>query len=724
MRDKLSGQESKFISSSIMNFDDANLSSKFQNNELFAQFRSLYEDIAKPIFEKHFESFPEDDPYTLAKRLQIACLLTVVYEKDGISIEPRHVISRAVWSKLKEDVELDFDQLTEAPLEEIRKLSELLIPLELTIFRRSIGQPKESIFTQFHLEGRNLEEISISIGITSDQAESLFKEINEIIGLQGTISIESTTFEDLDKKQTNEPQKQSKITAHNKENSEEFELDNVEEFEADKKIFLEPANKSESTTSNSNRLRDQGDLSDISHLLLHKVLSREEEAATFRDLRKHREDWLDLVLRSPLIVARCIELYGELYKSISITSSNGQCEDSQSVIPVAKINKSFWIMEPDGVSQYRSNLLNDFPELEKIGEVLSSTALEETAKRALLIERSVEIMLRFPLHFSVINSYLEELRAYSDEMKTCDDDELLNEYLDEVGELGTDAEERLSLLENIKRNLQAATEHIVTHNQKLIYWAGKRYFWSVNSVLDFFQQGNIGLLKAIDYFDPELGLKFSTYAPYWIRQSITRYKMNNEGTIRVPVHARESINRAKKEYQADQTRTGDTRDFKDVAHRYLNSKNIVDYLNSYGDTPSSLSSSGSEDQDKLTLGDMVTYNEGQTESEGAFNFEVFHILTEHMCNELDEREQKILMARYGLETGDLGNERTLEEIGSLYKVTRERIRQIEKEAFRKIRQSLLSDNVFRALICDYFDIDSAGEDFNFEEYVRILLEGA
>lgn len=255
-------------------------------------------------------------------------------------------------------------------------------------------------------------------------------------------------------------------------------------------------------------------------------------------------------------------------------------------------------------------------------------------------------------------------------------------YLKEIGGtrlLNPDEELELSLL--VEQGDEAARERMVRANLRLVVSVARRYVGgSGMSFLDLIQEGNIGLVKAVEKFDCHRGYKFSTYAMWWIRQSITRAIADQARTIRIPVHTRElmgRLTRAAREFQSDNGRNPDAAELAGMLE--IPEKKVENILQLYGDTIS-LDTPVGEDGD----GEIMDFLSDKSALEPYERVEsgFIRIQVEEALNSLTAREQEILRLRFGFVDGRMW---TLEEVGGVYRVTRERIRQIEARALRRLR---------------------------------------
>ena len=260
-------------------------------------------------------------------------------------------------------------------------------------------------------------------------------------------------------------------------------------------------------------------------------------------------------------------------------------------------------------------------------------------------------------------------------------DDPVRMYLKEIGKVPLlSADEEIALAQRMEKGDEEAKKKLCEANLRLVVSIAKRYVGRGMLFLDLIQEGNLGLIKAVDKFDYRKGYKFSTYATWWIRQAITRSIADQARTIRIPVHMVETINKLIRVSRQLLQTYGREPLPEEIAKEMGISVEKVREIQKIAQEPVSLETPIGEEEDSH-LGDFIPDDDVPAPAEAA----AFSMLKEQLVEVLDtltEREQKVLKLRFGLEDG---RSRTLEEVGKEFDVTRERIRQIEAKALRKLR---------------------------------------
>lgn len=260
-------------------------------------------------------------------------------------------------------------------------------------------------------------------------------------------------------------------------------------------------------------------------------------------------------------------------------------------------------------------------------------------------------------------------------------DDPVRMYLKEIGRIPLlSPEEEVDLAKRMENGDEAAKRRLVEANLRLVVSIAKRYVGRGMLFLDLIQEGNLGLIKAVEKFDYRKGYKFSTYATWWIRQAITRAIADQARTIRIPVHMVETINKLIRVSRHLLQELGREPTPEEIAREMDISEDKVREIMKIAQEPVSLETPIGEEEDSH-LGDFIEDQEAQAPAEEA-SFTLLREQLNEVLHTLTEREQRVLRLRFGL---DDGRARTLEEVGQKFGVTRERIRQIEAKTLRKLR---------------------------------------
>lgn len=279
----------------------------------------------------------------------------------------------------------------------------------------------------------------------------------------------------------------------------------------------------------------------------------------------------------------------------------------------------------------------------------------------------------------------EEEEVKLDDKVYMDDiaDDSVRLYLREIGKIPLlTAEEELALAKRVVAGEKRAKDQMAEANMRLVVSIAKRYVGRGLDLLDLIQEGNTGLLRAVEKFDPDKGFKFSTYATWWIRQAITRAIADQARVIRIPVHMFETINKLLRTQRRLTQELNREPTNEEIGKAMEMDESKVEYIMKIKQDIHSLDASVRDDEEDSVLGDFIEDEDTVSPEESATG----SLLKEHvkeMLSGLSDREQKILKLRFGLEDG---KSHTLEEVGQEFSVTRERIRQIEAKALTKLRK--------------------------------------
>ena len=268
-------------------------------------------------------------------------------------------------------------------------------------------------------------------------------------------------------------------------------------------------------------------------------------------------------------------------------------------------------------------------------------------------------------------------------------DDPVRMYLKEIGKVSLlTADEEIELAKRMEQGDEDAKKRLAEANLRLVVSIAKRYTGRGMSFLDLVQEGNLGLIKGVEKFDYTKGYKLSTYATWWIRQSVTRALADQARTIRVPVHMVETINKMSKMQRKLTLELGYEPSVTELAEALEMSEDKVMEIMQIAREPASLETPIGEEDDS-NLGDFVADSNAVT-PEGNVESVMLREHIDALLGDLKERERQVIVLRFGLEDG---HPRTLEEVGKEFNVTRERIRQIEAKALRKLRNPVRSKRI-------------------------------
>ena len=345
----------------------------------------------------------------------------------------------------------------------------------------------------------------------------------------------------------------------------------------------------------------------------------------------------------------------------------------QELLTLARANKD--VIEVDKVNDFFKGFDLSAAQIDKIYEYLENRGIvvmtpledDEPSEDALLdMDQEDEALLE-----------AEDLNALANVMS----DDPVKQYLKEIGDYPLlSLDEEIVLAEQIQSGNEAAKQQLAESNLRLVVSIAKRYVGRGLSFLDLIQEGNLGLIKAVEKFDHTKGYKFSTYATWWIRQAITRAIADQSRTIRIPVHMSEVINKTYRVSRTLMQELGREPSDEEIAKVMDLPVDKVREILKVSADPISLDSPIGEEDDSH-LGDFIK-DERIMGPEEAAAYAMLQDQISKLLETLTEREQRVLTLRFGLQDG---RSRTLEEVGKEFNVTRERIRQIEAKALRKLR---------------------------------------
>ena len=282
---------------------------------------------------------------------------------------------------------------------------------------------------------------------------------------------------------------------------------------------------------------------------------------------------------------------------------------------------------------------------------------------------------------------IEDLEALSAGQYLDDiSDDSVRLYLREIGKIPLlSSDEEMELARRIIEGDKKAKDKMAEANMRLVVSIVKRYSGRGLDFLDLIQEGNTGLLRAVEKFDPDKGFKFSTYATWWIRQAITRAIADQARTIRIPVHMIETINKLVRTQRRLTQELNREPTMEELSKEMDMEPEKIEYINKIRQETSSLDAGIGRDGDEedSVLGDFIEDEDTISPEESATN-QLLKEKVAEVLSSLSDREQKIVRMRFGLDNG--GKSHTLEEVGQQFAVTRERIRQIEAKALAKLRK--------------------------------------
>lgn len=355
-------------------------------------------------------------------------------------------------------------------------------------------------------------------------------------------------------------------------------------------------------------------------------------------------------------------------------------EDKNQEDLLPKKDKLIELAKKDGHIEQRE-IFAEIPETVENAEILDQLYTE-------LADLNIEITTSEPNPDNFTDEWAED---EEEEVETSTniyiDDDVADDsvrlYLREIGKIPLlNSEEELALAKRVVAGDKEAKIQMAEANMRLVVSIAKRYVGRGLDLLDLIQEGNTGLLRAVEKFDPDKGFKFSTYATWWIRQAITRAIADQARTIRIPVHMVETINKLLRTQRRLTQELNREPTNEEIAKEMDIEVDKVEHIMKIKQDISSLDASIRDDEEDSVLADFIEDEDTISPEESATG-QLLKEQVKDMLSALTEREQKILKLRFGLEDG---KSHTLEEVGQEFSVTRERIRQIEAKALAKLRK--------------------------------------
>ncbi|MDY2879327.1 MAG: RNA polymerase sigma factor RpoD [Candidatus Borkfalkiaceae bacterium] len=331
------------------------------------------------------------------------------------------------------------------------------------------------------------------------------------------------------------------------------------------------------------------------------------------------------------------------------------------------------------LQQAIQQIIADYKEKGEIGSDALCDRLDRIAADASQIDEVYKAIE--DAHIQIIDDYAKDKDLYEQLLKEISMDDPVKMYLKDIGKVPLlSADDEIELARKMMDGDEYAKQRLSEANLRLVVSIAKRYVGRGMQFLDLIQEGNLGLMKAVEKFDYQKGFKFSTYATWWIRQAITRAIADQARTIRIPVHMVETINKQVRVSRLLLQELGREPTPEEIAKEMGISESRVMEIQKIAQDPVSLETPIGEEEDSH-LGDFIEDEQATAPTDVV----AFSMLREQLIGVLDTltpREEKVLRLRYGI---DDGRPRTLEEVGKEFNVTRERIRQIEAKALRKLR---------------------------------------